>query len=223
MARGSADNQLSPPPPPAERDRSPNGGLPEDLTPRRVSWHFSQRAFERFLQALDADRNVAAERYEQIRAKLLRFFEWRGCSFPDELADETITRVIRKIDEGDSIQDPGSYCYGVARLVLLEALKRREKERDALSRFRPSPAEPEDDETEQRLECLRSCISAIPRDQQAMIGEYYREDSAKRIDVRKKLAKQLGIGVNALRIRAHRVSDRLEHCVVECMRRRSAS
>jgi DNA-directed RNA polymerase specialized sigma24 family protein len=223
MASGSADNHLSSPSPPADRDQSPNGSSPGDLAPRRVSWHFSQRAFERFLQVLDADRNAAAERYEQIRAKLLRFFEWRGCSFPDEHADETITRVIRKIDEGDSIQDPGSYCYGVARLVLLEALKRREKERDALARFRPLPPPAEDDETEQRLECLRSCISAIPRDQQAMIGEYYRDDSANRIDVRKALAKRLGIGVNALRIRAHRVSDRLEQCVIECMRRRTAS
>ena len=46
-----------------------------------------------------------------------------------------ITRVIRKIDEGDAIQDPDSYCYGVARLVLLEALKQREKEREALSQM----------------------------------------------------------------------------------------
>src|SRR4029077_6977680 len=89
-------------------------------------------AFERFLAALAADRDAAADRYEQIRSKLLRFFEWRGGRFPEEHADETMTRVMRKLDEGEKIVDAATYCYGVARLVLLEALKQQDRQRDAL-------------------------------------------------------------------------------------------
>lgn len=186
---------------------------------RRSEWQISERALERFLAALNRDRDAAAERYEQIRSKLLRFFEWRGCTYPDEHADETITRVIRKIDEGDSIQDPDSYCYGVARLVLLEALKQREKEREALSQL-PALAASVDEvqlEVERRLSCLRSCMKTLPADQQTLVAEYYRHDTGRRIDARKQLAAALGIGINALRIRAHRLNERLGSCIGQCL------
>lgn len=184
---------------------------------RRGSWQLSQRGFERFLEALHADRNAAAERYEEIRAKLLRFFEWRGCSFPDEHADETITRVIRKIDEGERIQDPATYCHGVARLVLLEALKQRERQRAAMAQLDPPPPLADDGDIERRLECLRRCLRTLPPDQQALIAEYHRDDGASRIERRKRLAATLGIGANALRIRAHRLGDRLGTCVGRCI------
>src|ERR1044071_7899691 len=85
-------------------------GSSRESAVRRRDWQLSTLALERFLASLDSDRDRAAERYEHIRTRLLRFFEWRGCAFPDECADETITRVIRKIDEGAAIQDADSYC-----------------------------------------------------------------------------------------------------------------
>src|SRR4029077_4720264 len=114
-------------------------------------------AFERFLAALAADRDAAADRYEQIRSKLLRFFEWRGGRFPEEHADETMTRVMRKLDEGEMILDAGTYCYGVARLVLLEALKQQDKQQEALRGFTVSAAAVlpiEASDIERRLGCL---------------------------------------------------------------------
>jgi DNA-directed RNA polymerase specialized sigma24 family protein len=183
-------------------------------------WEFSRPALDRFLAALHPERDAAAARYEQIRAKLVRFFEWRGCPFPEDHADETITRVIRKIDEGDRIQDPGTYCYGVARLVLLEAVKQRDRERRALAECTlPAPLAA-DDEIEGRLECLRACLRALPPDHRALIAEYYRYDGPDRIAGRKALAAALGIALNALRIRAHRLSDRLGRCVAHCCRQR---
>jgi RNA polymerase sigma factor (sigma-70 family) len=195
---------------------------PTQRGPRRREWQLSARALERFLAALDRDRDRAADRYEQIRSKLLRFFEWRGCAYPDECADETITRVIRKIDEGDAIQDPDSYCYGVARLVLLEALKQREKEREALSQMPPLSASVDEMqlEVERRLSCLQSCMKTLPADQQTLIAEYYRHDTGRRIDARKQLAATLGIGLNALRVRAHRLNERLGSCIGECLEQR---
>jgi hypothetical protein len=49
-------------------------------------------AFDRFLGSLDIDRDRAGEKYENLRLKLLRFFEWRGALHPDLLADETLER-----------------------------------------------------------------------------------------------------------------------------------
>jgi len=190
----------------------------EPPTPR-PRWQLSQPAFERFLALLDPDARVAAERYEHVRAKLTRFFEWRGCMFPDEPADETINRVIRRVDEGEEVRDAGTYCYGVARLVLLEVLKRQAKERSASEEFHRSVPAAEDDDMEQRLRCLRLCLNGLPAGQQDLVREYYRDDGAARIDGRKRLAESLGIGMNALRIRAFRLSDRLQACVSDCVER----
>jgi DNA-directed RNA polymerase specialized sigma24 family protein len=194
---------------------------PRERATRRREWQLSERSLERFLAALDDDREVAAERYEQIRVRLLRFFEWRGCTFPDECADETLTRVIRKIDEGATIQEPDSYCYGVARLVLLETLKKREKEKAALSQIEPLSVSIEEveDDIERRLQCLRACMKRLPSEQQTLIVEYHRNDNESRIESRKRLAAGLGIGLNALRIRAHRLSGQLGLCVGECLER----
>jgi DNA-directed RNA polymerase specialized sigma24 family protein len=194
-------------------------GVPSERARHTREWQLSERALERFLAALDRDRDAAAEHYERIRSRLLRFFEWRGCEFPDEHADETITRVIRKIDEGAAIEDPDSYCYGVARLVRLEALKERERARDALAQMQPLAVciEEVQQEVERRVGCLHACMKRLPSDQQSLIAEYYRHDSGARIEARKRLAASLGIGLNALRIRAHRLSDRLGSCIGECL------
>jgi len=37
--------------------------------------------FARLLHCLDADRELAGEKYEDLRRLLIRFFEWRGAPF----------------------------------------------------------------------------------------------------------------------------------------------
>jgi hypothetical protein len=86
----------------------------------RSGWTLSEQALARFLACLDSDRDRAGEKFESLRVMLTRFFDWRGAYFPEECADEAMNRVIRKIDEGQSIEDVPTFCYGVARLVLLE-------------------------------------------------------------------------------------------------------
>jgi DNA-directed RNA polymerase specialized sigma24 family protein len=190
-----------------------------DPSPRRPGWQLSRPAFERFLAQLDPDPSVAAGRYEGLRTKLARFFEWRGCAFPDELADETINRVIRRIDEGEAIRDISTYCHGVARLVLLESLKRDAKERLASEEFHRTVPAAEDDDLEQRVACLRRCLKELPVAQQVLVREYHHGEGAEKISRRKQLAARLGIGMNALRIRAFRLADRLQACVAGCVGR----
>jgi hypothetical protein len=58
-----------------------------------------QKEFDALLSWLDADRERAALRYEQIRSRLIRIFICRGSPVAEELADRTIDRVMRKIAE----------------------------------------------------------------------------------------------------------------------------
>src|SRR5438309_10230144 len=86
-------------------------------------------AFTKLLDCLNVDREQAGEKYEEMRRTLIRFFEWRGAPFPEEHTDETFNRVARRLDEGVEIKNVGGYCYEVARLVHLEAVKGRDSER----------------------------------------------------------------------------------------------
>src|SRR5215472_13104396 len=65
--------------------------------------------------------------YTELRQRLVKFFDWRGCADPEDLADETITRATRRICEGAVIDGVLPYCYGVAKLVLLEYRNRPRK------------------------------------------------------------------------------------------------
>src|SRR6266446_3605240 len=90
--------------------------------------------FTKLLARLDPDRERAGERYEDLRRTLTRFFEWRNAPFPEEQTDEVFNRIARKLFEGVEIRNIGSYCYEVARLVCLEALKGRDSKRDRIER-----------------------------------------------------------------------------------------
>src|SRR5215510_14316765 len=99
----------------------------------RRKWVLTQEAFDRLLASLGEDREVAGERYVEIRKNLVRFFEWRGSAFPEDHADETINRIAKRISDGEEIRNPGSYCLGVARLLLLEKSGERARHQQALS------------------------------------------------------------------------------------------
>src|SRR4029434_1975050 len=69
-------------------------------------WILTPEAFDSLLAAFDPNRESAAQKYLEIRGNLVRFFEWRGCPFPEDHADETFNRVARKIADGEQIQKP---------------------------------------------------------------------------------------------------------------------
>jgi DNA-directed RNA polymerase specialized sigma24 family protein len=176
--------------------------------------------FEALLAQLDPDRERAGERYEMIRRKLVRFFEWRGCSGAEDLADETINRVARRLQEGVELRssDPYGYFCGVAHLVYKEVLRRASRERHALEKAnRPPPFQPpkEEEPPDRRLECLRRCLDRLPPEQRHLVLRYHQREN--NIRNRQTFARELEIPLNALRIRVHRVRRKLEVCIHECL------
>ena len=188
-------------------------------TPRQ-KWTLSQEAFDKLLVAFDVDRETAGQKYLEIRNNLTRFFEWRGCSFPEDHADETINRMAKRVAAGEAILNHSGYAMGVARLLLLEINKGRQREQSALAEIGAAPDVyvPEDD-GESRLNCLRSCLQTLSPDNRELILQYYQGEKGEKIDNRKKLLERLGIPVNTLRMRALRLRERLQSCVEECLGR----
>ena len=185
----------------------------------REKWTLTQEAFDKLLLSFGDDRDSGGKKYLEIRSHLTRFFEWRGCPFPEDHADETINRVAKRVAEGEQIQNPSGYAMGVARLLLLEILKGRQREQVALNEIANTSSETTDDKDdgEERLVCLRGCLSGLSADNQLLITEYYEGEKGGKIQNRKKLVEKLGIPVNTLRMRALRLRDRLQVCVEDCL------
>lgn len=186
--------------------------------PARQKWTLTQEAFDKLLIALGGDRDSAAVKYLEIRTNLTRFFEWRGCSFPEDHADETINRIAKRVAEGEEILNYSGYALGVARLLLLEINKGRQREQLALAEIgTASEVYEEPDDGEHRLVCLRSCLQTLTTDNRELILQYYQGEKGEKIQNRKKLMDRLGIPVNTLRMRALRLRERLQSCLEECL------
>ena len=184
-------------------------------------WTLTQRAFDKLLSCLAPEPELAGERYEELRRMLLKIFEWRGALFPEDCVDETLNRVARRIDEGVEIKDIGGYCYGVARLVLLETTKAPDSRRVAFDKITVTAPAVEDRGEETELHCFEECLRQLPADSREVIVQYYSEEKRAKIDHRKQLAETLGIPLNALRSRAQRTRDKLEQCIIECLKAKS--
>jgi DNA-directed RNA polymerase specialized sigma24 family protein len=186
----------------------------------KKQWILTQQAFDRLLASLDADREQAGQKYERIRLKLVKFFEWRGIALPDGEVDETINRVARRIEEGQEIHNLNAYFYGVARMVFAESLKARAREQDVFGLSLAVVEPPADDPGAlERHECLDRCLQHLSEESRKLIIEYYQDEKSRKIEHRKELALRLGIPLNALRIRAYRIRASLEACLRECLER----
>ena len=171
----------------------------------------TKESFDQMLRWLDADRERAGFKYEEIRLRLIRIFAWRGVNYAEELADETINRVLSKVhDLAPSYSgDPALYFYGVAQNVFLEYSKRKTD---------PPPAAvielAEEDDTD--FDCLDKCLEQLDPETRWLIIEYYQKERLAKIDHRKVLAEHFGISSHTLRMRAHRIKATLKKCIIKC-------
>src|SRR5207302_9658204 len=112
--------------------------------------------------------------------------------------------------------DPALYFYGVAQKVHLEYLRSRPVLQDPFEAGRERESRntiDQVDDIEQEYACLERCMDHLPTENRRLMLEYYQEEKRAKINRRLKLAQELGIAVNALRIRAHRIRLQLQQCV----------
>jgi hypothetical protein len=174
----------------------------------KTRWSFNSDAFEEFLQWLSPNQEEAGRKYEQTRAKMVRFFAWRGCHISEELFDRTVDRVCRKIALGvhEFSVDVVAYCWAVGRFVLQEYW--REVKISPVPEDLPCPEIKDSEKRECELERLEVCLNRLcPRDRD-LITNYYRGAGRERIQQRKDLASSMG-GMNAMRIQVCRIRARL--------------
>ena len=180
------------------------------------------KSFDEILAWLNPDRDVAANIYLQLRHDLTKIFTWNRCTDPDGLTDEVFDRVARKVHnvrqnfEGD----PKLYFYGVARNLIKESPKRIKKQLSLERTDLPAPEATVEDESATMLEdCLHSCLQSLSAQKRELILAYYAKEKQAKIDHRTELARQMGISVETLRVRVHRIRGTLEKCIEHCLDR----
>lgn len=172
---------------------------------------------EKLLERLGGD----AEKYEALRLKLCRFFVWRGCTVvrADELADEALDRTAQKLADGVDVIKISAYTLQVARFVWLE-FTRKNKELNFGDEMPEQSVEYDFvKEADERIVCLRKCIVEIAPDEterMTLIGYYDASAGEKIKDRRRRLAEQLGMKLNALKVKMFRLREKLEICIKDC-------
>lgn len=194
-------------------------------SPQQQGWVLSPRVFGALLNWLDQGINSSGKTYLEMRRRLVFYFDRKNCPTPYELADETLNRVARRLEEVGTIESetPAKYCYIVARFVFMEYLRESHRAGIALDEVRRQGPDvyfvvPEgNNDEEKRLACLRRCTSKLDPVSHELITRYYVGKARVKIANRRSLAESLGITMNALAIRACRLRDKLEACVRQCV------
>ena len=136
-----------------------------------------------------------------ITAKLRRFFEWRGCDSPEDLAQETLLRALRRLGEVQTNYgaNPESYFLGIARNVLME--DRRKPRFEELSEEHTQDNRGRFSAPQWRV-LLRECLEHLRLEDRELILLYIREGP-------ETAASKCGITPNAARIRVSRIRDKI--------------
>ena len=173
-------------------------------------------AFEKMLIWLDEDRDIAGQKYEAMRLRLIKIFDYRRCLNSEELADLTFDRVLKKFEENGVPVDavPAAYFCRVAAFIHRENLRK------------PVAVElPDDvalDEKEEGFEpyyeCLKKCLKKLSAEKHRLIIGYYEEEKRAKIDFRQKLAQSIGIPLKKLHSRIFRIRTSLQQCVLNCVK-----
>lgn len=196
----------------------PNRTFPEST--RKTDWVLTQGAFRQFLDWIDGGTDSGGHRYLEIRRRLVLYFDRKDCLSPDELADETLNRVARRLEEEGTISSdsPAHYCYIVARFVFLESLRGRRHESLQDKFAAVSDSNEEKQKAEQQSNCLEECMQKLDTQERLLIINYYKGEQRAKIEKRKAMAAKLGVSTNALAIRACRIREKLEACMRKCLR-----
>lgn len=180
---------------------------------RKPGPEITVESFSDFLAWLNPDTNRAGEEYELVRTKLSLFFRQRSCYVAEELADETINRVILKSAE-QSIENKLAYFYAVARNVYREFLRKQQSHLDIDEVVLRSP---QPDEPSFSAECLDQCLDKLPPENKQLMLQYFSDDKSDKIKLRRQISESLKTTQTALRVRVMRIKHELKTCVQNCM------
>jgi len=169
--------------------------------------------FDRLLAWLDPNPDRAGQLYESIRWRLIAILASRRCHIPEELADEIIDRVARRVKEIEATYtgDKAVYFFGVMNNVHHEYLRRRSAPRLVVT------SHDDVEVKEQTYLCLDRCLGKLSPHAREIIQQYYAAEKRAKISLRKRIAARFGVTSSNLRLRALRIRAKLQTCIEQCL------
>ena len=173
-----------------------------------MSWTLTANGFDRLLRALDDDRERAAIEYARLHERLNGLLRWWGAENCDALADATLDRVVLTLEQGRTIPRGsfGAYVKGVARMIFYESMRAERRQR--AGKYLALVTAQTSDPAAPLLDRLDEELARLPEEDRDLVLRYYGD--GRKDEVRKELARDYGMTNSNLRVRAHRVRQRLE-------------
>ena len=169
-------------------------------------------AMDQFLRRCEPELSSPAERHRRLRAKLIKFFQWKRCEDPEGLADETIGRIVTKVSHGEQIDNPTSYARGVAMNVYREYVREAMKRAPILVDLEDA-LEVAESTGDPHQECFQDCLRTLSDDKRQVLVRYYSDEGS-----REELAAAIGVTLAGLRTKVHRIKVELKECYQKCIK-----
>jgi RNA polymerase sigma factor (sigma-70 family) len=182
-----------------------------------------QADIENFFARLAPDdrARTADNGYYEILNVLEKFFRWNGHQDAEDLAMETISRVVNNFSDPtkispDSIESPKAYLFGIAKHINYEAIRRKIKDKTLKEEGASEPLSYLFDpftyhlivDSSDRIDSvltLRSALDSLSPYERELLHAYYLDDLTS-----KELAKKYGLSQAALRMTIFRIKRKIK-------------
>jgi hypothetical protein len=179
------------------------------------SGDMSPEEFGQLLAWFAPDRDAAAKMYLAAHKNLVRFFQFNFCNRPEDLTDEVMNRVAKKVPPLREGLDHIAVLRGFARNVLKEYKRSPDWHLEDLTGEEPAPVVKASgiDDAEIRSRNLQTCLAALPEPDGQLLVEYHKYEPSAKITHRRAMAKARQMTPNALRLKISRLKSTVEDCV----------
>lgn len=191
-------------------------------------------AGDRLLSFFDDDPVIASEKLLRCRQKLIRRFSAERCRDPEDLANETLKRVLDALSKNPQrlTTKVEAFISGFATNIIYESRRSPIYKEDPLDDISPAHeprTKPLDElliafsEQEDLHSCLERCLDQLDSKERRTLIQYWTtEPGDKAKEVRRNLASSLGLTSAQLRKRAFNLRERLEAFTKKCLEGRDA-
>jgi hypothetical protein len=183
----------------------------------------NREGLKSLLAALGDSPAAAGQHYEQLRAKLIFFFTRKALDGPEDLTDEVLDRIGRRLSEGLAMVSVDAFALGVARHVAQEQtpIRNRVETVDPIF-FHNVPAVSTTSREDERIVYLERCLRRLPSFDSQLLKGYYLSDGGSAIRARRNMAERLGVSPGTLRQKVFLIRRRLLECVTARLEKRKS-